>query len=235
MNLRRIALLAAPFALVLALAPARAMAQAPHHPAAQAEPAAAEGAKAEPGAAEEPKAEAGHEEHAHHPEITLFGHSLGRGAQFGVQAFNFVLFAGILVFLLKGALSSAFKARTRELEEKLSQAEREKLEADRQIEELAARMAGLQQELEGIMAKADADAETEKQRILESAKAEATQILAQAGGEIEAQARQAEAALRALVAELVVAGAAERLEQRVKGEVAARVLDQAIEQVGGAK
>jgi len=218
MKLRRIALLAAPFALVLALASARAVAQAPHPPAAQAEPAAAEGSQAE----------AGHEEHAHHPEIRLFGQSLGRGAQFGVQVFNFILFAGILVFLLKGALSSAFKARTQELEEKLSQAER-------QIQELATRMAGLQQELEGIMAKADADAETEKQRILESATAEAAQILAQAGTEIEAQTRQAEAALRALVAELVVAGAAERLERRVQGDVAARVLDQAIEQVGGSK
>ena len=96
-------------------------------------------------------------------------------------------------------------------------------------------MAGLQQELAGIMAKADADAETEKERILESAKLEAAQILAQTGTEIEAQARQAEAALRALVAELVVAGAAQRLESRVQGDVAARVLNQAIEQVGGAK
>ena len=59
--------------------------------------------------------------------------------------------------------------------------------------------------------------------------------MAQTGAEIDAQARQAEAALRALVAELVVAGAAQRLEGRVKGEVAAQVLDRAIEQVGGAK
>jgi F0F1-type ATP synthase membrane subunit b/b' len=96
-------------------------------------------------------------------------------------------------------------------------------------------MAGLQQELEGIMAKADADAETEKLRILESAKAEAGQILLQTRAEIEAQTRQAEAALRALVSELVVEGAAKRLENQVQGQVAAQVLDQAIDQVGGAK
>jgi F-type H+-transporting ATPase subunit b len=221
MKLRRIALLAAPFALVVALSASVAAAQTPHQPAAQTEEGAA--------------AEEGHAGHAHHPEVKLFGKSLGTMAQFGVQGFNFILFAGILGFLLKGALSSAFKARTKELEEKLSQAEREKQEADRQIQELETRMAGLQQELAGIMAKADADAETEKERILESAKLEAAQILAQTGTEIEAQARQAEAALRALVAELVVAGAAQRLESRVQGDVAARVLNQAIEQVGGAK
>jgi F-type H+-transporting ATPase subunit b len=229
MKLRRIALLAAPFALVFALAASGAAVRA------QA-PAAPTETQTETHAAEAPEAGEGHAAHAgHHPEVKLFGHSLGTLAQFGVTVFNFILFAGILGFLLKGALSSAFKARTKELEDKLSQAEREKAEAEGQIQELETRMAGLQQELEGIMAKADADAETEKQRILESAKAEADQILLQTGAEIDAQERQAEAALRALVGELVVSGAAKLLEARVRGEVAARVLDQAIDQVGGAK
>jgi F-type H+-transporting ATPase subunit b len=204
---------AAPYALVLVLAASggAVRAQAP-----------AEAPEAEPAA-------------HHHPEVKLFGHSLGTLAQFGVTVFNFALFAALLVYLLKGALASAFRARTRELEEKLSQAEQDKAEAGNQIQELEQRMAGLRQELEGIMAKADADAETEKQRILESARAEAAQILAQTRTEIDAQARQAEAALRALVSELVVAGAAQRLEARVQGPVAAQVLDQAIDQVGGAK
>ena len=175
-------------------------------------------------------------EGAHHPSITLFGHNLGTLAQFGVQVFNFILFAAILVILLKSALASAFKARTRELEDKLSQAETDKAEAAVQIQALDSRMAGLQQELEGIMAKAEADAETEKQRILESAKAEAAQILAQTQAEITFQKRQAEDELRALVAELAVVGATRRLETRLSfDETATQVLDKAIHQVGGAK
>jgi F-type H+-transporting ATPase subunit b len=172
---------------------------------------------------------------AHHPAIVLFGHALDPLGQFGVTVFNFVLFAGILFFLLKGALASAFKARSKDLEDQLSQAEREKAEAERQVQELEARMAGLQQELETIMAKADADAEAEKQRILASAQEEAAQIRLQTRADIEAQQRSAEAGLRALVAELVVAGAAQRLETQVAGTVAARALDRAIDQVGGAK
>jgi F-type H+-transporting ATPase subunit b len=218
MRLRSIAPLAAPYAVVFVLASG-----------AQAQPAPAE---TQPEAAE---AAEGHAGHAHHPEVKLFGRSLGTLAQFGVTVFNFALFAAILVYLLKGALASAFKARTKELEDKLSQAEREKAEAGQQLQELETRMAGLQQELEGIMAKADADAETEKQRILESAKLEAAQILVQTRAEIEAQTRQAEAALRALVSELVVAGAAQRLEARMQGPAAGQVLDRAIDQVGGAK
>jgi F-type H+-transporting ATPase subunit b len=200
-------------------------AAAPGHEAATHEAATHEGA-AHAGAAHEG---------AHHPTITLFGHNLEAPAQFGVQLFNFIIFAAILVILLKGALAAAFKGRTKELEDKLSQAEKDKAEAAHQIQELDQRMAGLQEELAGIMAKAETDAEQEKERILESAKLEAAQILAQTQAEITFQKRQAEDELRALVASLAVEGATKRLETRLQGATAVQVLDRAIDQVGGAK
>lgn len=208
-------------AAALWLAPGSLRAQAHQAP----EAAQAEGAA--------PAHEGAEHEGGHHAEVKLFGKSLGRGAQFGVQVFNFAIFAGLLVFLLKGALSSAFKARARELEEKLSQSERDRLEGEAQLRELEGRMAGLQGELEGIMARADADAEAEKQRILEAATAEAAQILAQAQSEIEFQKLQAEKELRSLVAELAAEGAARRLQAEVQGPVASRVMDHAIEHLGG--
>ena len=191
--------------------------------------------------AKSPESQEGHEakgeahEAHHHAPLKLMGMELERPGQFAVQAFNFILFAGLLFFLLKGALSSAFKARAKELEDKLSQAERERAEADAQIQELEARMAGLQAELAGIMAKAGTEAEAEKERILESARTEAALILAQTHAEIDYQKRAAEGELRTLVAELAVEGATKRLQNQVMGEVAARVLDRSIEQVGGSK
>jgi F-type H+-transporting ATPase subunit b len=254
MNERRIPTLWASAALVLALSFGPALGAQEHPPAPAHEAAApatghgteahaSEGHAAEPQAAEGHEAHAtgaahegaGHEGAAHHTEIKLFGVSLGTVAQFGVKLFNFAIFAAILGFLLKGVLASAFKARAQELQDKLSQAERDKAEAETQIRDLEARMAGLQQELEGIMAKAETDAEAEKERILESAKQEAAQILAQTGAEIDFQRAKAEAELRSLVAELAIKGATERLETRLQGGVAATVLDQAIAQVGGAK
>jgi F-type H+-transporting ATPase subunit b len=172
---------------------------------------------------------------AHHAAIKLFGVDMGKAGQWGIQVFNFVLFAGLLFFLLKGALSSAFKARAKELEDKLSQAERDRAEADAQIRELETRMAGLQEELAGIMAKAATEAEGEKARIIASAQTEAAQIRAQTLAEIDFQKRTAEAELRTLVAELAVEGATRRLQNQVTGEVAARVIDRSIEQVGGSK
>jgi len=205
-----------------------------HAPAPLIEPApAAEGSHAEsPG--EIPAH--GEETGAHHgPEVRLFGFPLGQVGQFAVRVVNFAIFFAILYAILKGALSSAFKARARELEEQLSQAQKDKAEGEAQLRELEARMAGMQAELEGIMAKSAAEAEAEKQRVLEAARADAAQILVQTQAEIDYQKRTAEKELRALVAELAVEGATRRLEARVQGAVAEQVLDRAIQEVGGAK
>lgn len=234
----RIRTLAAPTALACALflsGPA-GLSQS-HAPAAQAEPASPESPAAAPeGAHVAAEGEHGAEAGAHHgPEVKLFGITLGQVGQFVIRVVNFSIFFAILYFILKGALSSAFKARAKELEEQLSQAERDKAEGEAQLKELETRMAGMQAELAGIMAKAEADAEAEKQRVLEAARAEAAQILAQTQSDITFQKRLAEKELRALVAELAVEGAAKRLEARIQGTTAEQVLDRAIETVGGAK
>ena len=82
---------------------------------------------------------------------------------------------------------------------------------------------------------ANTEAEAEKERIIQSAQAEAAQIMAQTRAEIEFQKRLAEKELRALVAELAIEGAAERLQTRMQGAIAEQVLDRAIQEVGGAK
>lgn len=173
---------------------------------------------------------------AHHkPPMVLFGKEYGNGGAFLVQLLNFAIYGAGLFFILKGALSAMFKSRKEELETLLAQAERDKAEGEAQMKEMEAKMAGLEGELAGILSKAEADAETEKQRVLEAAKAEASVILAQAQAEIGYQKRQAEQELRALVAELAVEGAAKRLEAQMQGPDAARALDRAIQQIGGVK
>jgi F-type H+-transporting ATPase subunit b len=185
-----------------------------------------------PAAGGEHAAAAGHGAGAHHgPEVKLFGTVLSPGAQYLIKLINFALFAGGLIWLTKGALSAAFKARAQEIEDRLNQAEKDRLEGEAQVRELEARMAGMQQELGGILAKADADAEAEKQRILAAARAEAEVILAQAQSEIDFQRRHAEQELRALVVELAVQGAAQRLQNRLQGAASEPVVERAIEQI----
>ena len=179
-----------------------------------------------------------HDEHGGHGKpVTLFGKQIGDAGQFWLKLVNFLIFGGILFLILKGVLSAAFRARTDEIETKLAQSQKDRLEGESQLRELEARMAGLEQELSGIMKKAEAEAEIEKQRILEAAKAEADQILAQAQFEIDYQRRLAETELRELVAKLAIEGAEARIRQRLQSpgnDSAIRIMDQAIQKIGGA-
>lgn len=169
----------------------------------------------------------------HGPAMKLFGREYGKGGAFLVQLLNFAVYGAGLFFLLKGALAAMFKSRKEELETLLAQAARDKAEGEAQMREMEAKMSGLEGELAGILSKAEADAEAEKERVLEAARAEAAQILAQAEAEIGIQKRQAEQELRALVAELAIEGAAQRLEARMQGADATKALDRAIQQIGG--
>lgn len=165
--------------------------------------------------------------------MKLFGKEYGNLGAFLVQLLNFAIYGAGLFFLLKGALSVMFRERKVELETLLARAEKDKAEGEAQMQDMEAKMAGLEGELAGILSKAEADAEAEKQHVLEAARTEATQILAQAQAEIGHQKRQAEQELRALVAELAVEGAAKRLETRLQGPEAGQALDRAIQQIGG--
>ena len=179
--------------------------------------------------------EAGHEGGHHGPAMKLFGKEYGNGGAFLVQLLNFIIYGAALFFLLKGALSAMFKSRKEELEILLSQAETDRAEGEAQMKAMDAKMSGLESEMAGILDKAKADAEAEKQLVLEAAKAEATLILTQAQAEIGFQKRQAELELRALVAELAVEGATKRLEAKLQGPEAGKAVDRAIQQIGGAQ
>ena len=189
------------------------------------------------GAAHEgaPEHEASHGGGHHGPAMKLFGKEYGNLGAFVVQLLNFAIYGAALFFLLKGALSAMFKSRKEELETLLSQAETDRAEGEAQMKAMEAKMAGLEGELAGILSKAESDAEAEKQRVLEAARTEAGVILAQAQAEIGYQKRQAEQELRALVAELAIEGAAQRLEAKLKGPEASKALDRAIHQIGGAQ
>jgi len=201
----------------------------------EAQPAGHEGEVAAEAAHGEAAHEAGHEGGHHGPAMKLFGKEYGNGGAFLVQLLNFIIYGAALFFLLKGALSAMFKSRKEELETLLSQAEKDKAEGEAQMKAMDAKMSGLESEMAGILDKAKADAETEKQRVLEAARGEATLILAQAQAEIGFQKRQAELELRALVAELAVEGAAKRLEAKLQGPEAGKAVDRAIQQIGGAQ
>jgi F-type H+-transporting ATPase subunit b len=172
---------------------------------------------------------------SHEHEVKLFGFAFGSLGQWILQLINLALFGGFLWYLVKGPVKAAFANLRKDLEDRLAQAERDKAEGEAQIKELEAKMAGLQSELNEILAKAGIEAEAEKERVLNAARSEATAILAAAESEITRQQQLASQELRALVAELAVEAAAKRLEARVQGATAQSVTDHAIAELGSSK
>ena len=168
-------------------------------------------------------------------EVKLFGFGLGAFGQWIIQLINLALFGGALWYLVKGPVKTAFANLRKDLEDRLAQAEVDKAEGEAQIRELEAKMAGLQSELDEILAKAGVEAEAEKARVLAAARSEAAAILAAAESEITRQQQLASQELRALVAELAVDAAAKRLEARVQGATAQSVTDHAIAELGSSK
>jgi F0F1-type ATP synthase membrane subunit b/b' len=167
----------------------------------------------------------------HHSEVKLFGKSISALAQFGVTVLNFTIFFGILFMALRRALSSAFRSQKEELKNRLFKSEKDKEEARRQVQELETRMTGLQQELSNVMAKAEMDAKSEQIQILEAARVEVAQIMSQTYADIETLKQGAKAELHAMVMELVISNATQRLTAQLRGDLASTTLDRAIEKV----
>ena len=152
--------------------------------------------------------------------------------ELGFKLINFGLFIGVIWLAAAAKAKLAFKARAEELTHALQQAARDKAEGEAQIASLESKMSGLQAELDGILAKAEKDAEAEKARVIDAARAEAQAILAQTQSEIAFQQRQAEQELKALVAQLAVEGATARIQAKLQGATAASAIDKAITQIG---
>ena len=183
----------------------------------------------------EPKPEAPSEVASPEHDVAFLGFTFGSLGQWIIQLLNLALFGGALWYLVKGPVKAAFANYRKDLEDRLAQAERDKADGEAQIQELEAKMAGLQSELDEILAKAGVEAEAEKLRVLSAARSEAAAILAAAESEITRQQQLASQELRALVAELAVKAAATRLEARMQGAAAQSVTDHAIAELGGAQ
>jgi F-type H+-transporting ATPase subunit b len=163
------------------------------------------------------------------------GHGAAHGPNYkelALKLVNFGLFIGIIWFAAAAKAKAGFKARAEELEGALQQAARDKADGEAQIAALESKMSGLQAELDGILEKAGKDAEAEKARVIEAAKAEAQAILAQAQQDITFAHKQAEQELKALVAQLAVEGATARIQAKLQGAAAGSAIDKAITQIG---
>ncbi len=150
------------------------------------------------------------------------------------RVINFAILVGALVYLLKKPLGNYLGAKTEQIRNDLAEAvgKRERAEAERK--EAEARLAGLDDEITEARAKGLAQAEDERQRILQAAEKEAARLTEHAQKEIQAELELARRKLTARAAELSVEMARAKLGEQI-GEADRRALFQkGLEKLGEA-
>jgi F-type H+-transporting ATPase subunit b len=137
---------------------------------------------------------------------------------FWYRVLNFVLMAGILVFVARKPIREFFAKRTQTIANTLTELEAKKKEAEKTYQDYKQRLAELDKETARILDEYRAQGEAEKARIIAAAEKSATEIRAQADRAIQQEIAGATLALKREIAELSVAAAEKVLKERIGKE-----------------
>jgi F-type H+-transporting ATPase subunit b len=134
---------------------------------------------------------------------------------FWYRVLNFVLMAGILVFVARKPIREFFAKRTQTIANTLTELEAKKKEAEKTYQEYQQKLAELDKETARILEEYRAQGEAEKAKIIAAAEKSAAEIRAQADRTIQQEIASATLALKREVAELSVAAAEKVLKERI--------------------
>ena len=151
------------------------------------------------------------------------------------RLFNLLLFLGALIYLLRGAVSGAFRTRRENIRRDLMRAQEERNAALAKLEEVEARLSLLESETREIRAQAQREAEEERARIERSTEDEVRRLREQARREIESAGKTARMDLRRYAAEQSVRLAEEMIRRDIRPEDDTRLMGDYIEELGGAR
>ena len=146
---------------------------------------------------------------------------------------NLSLFVVAMYFVLRRPLAEAFRAGQEGIRRDLLRAEEERSAAVAKLQEVEARLARLDSEVEAIEEQAQREAAEERARIERAAEEEVRKIREQARREIESASKAARAELREYAAEQSVRLAEEMIRREIRPEDDAHLVGDYVEELGG--
>ncbi len=146
---------------------------------------------------------------------------------------NLILFIGVAIYFLRRPIKEAFRARQGSIRDELMRAEEEKAAAVAQLQEVEGRLARLDAEVEAIRAQAQKEAAEERARIERATEEEMRKIREQARREIESVSKVARAELRTFAAEQSVRLAEEMIRKEIRPEDDSRLTREYVAELGG--
>ncbi|MEO8649647.1 MAG: hypothetical protein ABI539_10825 [Acidobacteriota bacterium] len=154
----------------------------------------------------------------------------------GFEAWKFInlaIFVGLMVYLLKKPLSTAFKQKRDAIRADLIRAEEEKAAALARLTSAEAKLVGLEAEKASIIESLRRESEADAGRLLAHAEQEIEKLRQQASGEITRLSQQNRAELRRFSAEESIRLAEEKLRGRIDPESDSRLVKAGIQAIGG--
>ena len=148
---------------------------------------------------------------------------------------NLLLFIGVLVFLLRRPIGASMVARRDAIRQELMRAQEERRAALAKLEEVEARLARLDAEVETVRAQAKREAEAERESITRSTAEETRRLREQARREIESAGKIARQDLRRYAAEQSVRLAEDLIRRDIGAEDDTRLMNDYIGDLGGIK
>jgi F-type H+-transporting ATPase subunit b len=134
---------------------------------------------------------------------------------FGFALVNFGIFALIMYRLGGKPLKNFIAERHNGIRKDLDEASRLRAEAEKQLAEYQAKVAGVDAEIDALVKGIQQEAEAEKERILAAAAEQAARLKADAEKQIQAEIARARLELRRGVIEAAVAAADEILKKQI--------------------
>ena len=156
----------------------------------------------------------------------------------GFEAWKFVnlgIFVLALIYFLRRPIGEALRARREGIRRDLMRAQEESNAALAKLEEVEARLAGLDAEVAIVREQASREAEAERERIKRTTEDDARKLREQAQREIESAGKAARQELRRYAAEQSVQLAEQMIRRDMRPEDDARLVSLEIEELGGVK
>ncbi len=157
--------------------------------------------------------------------------SFDKGKDLIWRTMNFVVLAGVLIYLLKKPVANGLASRRQGIKDELDDLDKRKQAAEDELRQYQEKLSRLDKEIEKIVADYIKEGEAAKEKIIEEAKASAEKLQQQAKKNIEHEFEKARQELKADMADQAVAMAEELVKKNIKDEDQERIVTEYLEKV----
>jgi F0F1-type ATP synthase membrane subunit b/b' len=146
---------------------------------------------------------------------------------------HFVILVILAVWLFGKVLPPWFRSNAEKISSEITKANAAKSEAERKLQEAAAKLANLEKEIGEFRRMAEREAAAEVERLKALVQSDAEKIRVAAGAEVEAAEHAARVELKALAAKLAVDGAEKQVADKMTAAIQETMIDNFVQSLQG--